>query len=127
QLEVLRDAGVVDAGARGFEVLVAAVHAHLTGAESAPTSDHPDVTPGPFRDPCGTGSLEYRFEVQYLLDADDAVAPGLRDRLELLGDSVVVVAGGGLLNVHVHTDDVGGAIEEGLAVGVPSQIRVTHF
>jgi uncharacterized protein len=127
QLEVLRDAGVVDAGARGFEVLVAAVHAHLTGQEPEAAEDHADVTGGPFRDECHRGSLDYRFEVQYLLDADDDVAPGLRDRLELLGDSVVVVAGGGLLNVHVHTDDVGAAIEEGVALGRPSEISVTHF
>ncbi|MEX1177698.1 MAG: DAK2 domain-containing protein [Nitriliruptor sp.] len=127
QLDVLRDAGVVDAGARGFEVLLAAVHAHLTGEEPEAAQDHADVATGPFHDACEHGSLEYRFEVQYLLDAADDVAAGLRDRLELLGDSVVVVAGGDLLNVHVHTDDVGAAIEEGLALGHPSEITVTHF
>lgn len=125
QLDVLADAGVVDAGARGFEVVLGAVHAHLTGEPPPPLAD---VTPRrhPHQEAC-EGSLEYRFEVQYLLDADDGDAPALRRRLEMLGDSVVVVAAGGLLNVHVHTDDVGGAIEEGLALGRPSQIEVTHF
>jgi uncharacterized protein len=128
QLEVLRDAGVVDAGARGFEVLVAAVHAHLTGQDPEAAEDHADVQPGPFRPDCAEdGSLAYRYEVQYLLDAGDEVAAGLRDRLELLGDSVVVVGAGDVLNVHVHTDDIGGAIEEGVALGRPSEIRVTHF
>lgn len=128
QLEVLRDAGVVDAGARGFEVLVAAVHAHLTGEDPEAADDHADVTPGPFRPECEAGgSLAYRYEVQYLLEAGDEVAAGLRDRLELLGDSVVVVGAGDVLNVHVHTDDIGGAIEEGIALGRPSEIRVTHF
>lgn len=128
QLDVLRDAGVVDAGARGFEVLVAAVHAHLTGQDPEAAEDHADLPTGPFRAECEhAGSLAYRYEVQYLLDAGDEVAPGLRDRLELLGDSVVVVGAGDVLNVHVHTDDVGGAIEEGLALGRPSEIRVTHF
>lgn len=133
QLDVLRDAGVVDAGARGFEVLLAAVHAHLTGEDPPAASDHPDVPAGPFReghlgtgDTCD-GSLDYRYEVQYLLDAAEEAASALRARLELLGDSVVVVAAGDLLNVHVHTDDVGAAIEEGLAVGTPSEIEVTHF
>jgi uncharacterized protein len=128
QLDVLRDAGVVDAGARGFEVLLAAVHAHLTGEDPEAADDHPDLAVGPFLedDACG-GSFAYRYEVQYLLEADDGVAPRLRRRLELLGDSVVVVAAGGLLNVHVHTDDVGAAIEEGIALGSPSDIEVTHF
>jgi uncharacterized protein len=125
QLDVLREAGVVDAGARGFEVVLGAVHAHLTGQEPPELSD---ATPRhrPHQETC-EGSLSHRFEVQYLLDAADEDAPALRRRLEVLGDSVVVVAAGGLLNVHVHTDDVGGAIEEGLVFGRPSEIEVTHF
>jgi uncharacterized protein len=125
QLDVLREAGVVDAGARGFEVVLGAVHAHLTGQEPPELSD---ATPSdrPHQETC-EGSLSHRFEVQYLLDADDEAVGPLRRRLEVLGDSVVVVAAGGLLNVHVHTDDVGGAIEEGLAFGRPSEIGVTHF
>lgn len=129
QLDVLRDAGVVDAGARGFEVLIAAVHAHLTGQPQDAAHDHPDVAGAPFQhDLACEGSLAYAYEVQYLLESDDEGAPAaLRTRLELLGDSVVVVAAGGLLNVHVHTDDVGGAIEEGVAFGRPSDIEVTRF
>jgi uncharacterized protein len=125
QLDVLREAGVVDAGARGFEVVLGAVHAHLTGQEPPELTD---ATPQrrPHQETC-EGELSHRFEVQYLLDAADEDAVALRQRLEVLGDSVVVVAAGGLLNVHVHTDDVGGAIEEGLAFGRPSEIEVTHF
>ena len=125
QLHVLQDAGVVDAGARGFEVMLGAVHAHLTGE---PAPELSDVTPRsrPHREAC-EHDLGYRYEVQYLLDARDEDAAGLRTRLELLGDSVVVVAAGDLLNVHVHTDDVGAAIEAGLELGRPSEIEVTHF
>ena len=125
QLDVLRDAGVVDAGARGFEVMLGSVHAHLTG-EPAPALS--DVTPRwrPHRETCEQ-DLSHRFEVQYLLDAADADAAPLRRRLGVLGDSVVVVAAGDLLNVHVHTDDVGAAIEAGLEYGRPSEIEVTHF
>lgn len=125
QLAVLREAGVVDAGARGFEVLVSAVHGHLTG-EDPPTVEETPRAPTHAAAACH-GELSHRFEVQYLLDADDADAAPLRRRLELLGDSVVVVAAGGLLNVHVHTDDVGAAIEEGLRFGRPTDIEVTHF
>ena len=44
-----------------------------------------------------------------------------------LGDSLVVVGGAGLWNVHVHVDDVGAAIEAGVVAGRPYRIRVTHF
>ncbi len=44
-----------------------------------------------------------------------------------LGDSVVVVGGDGLWNCHVHTDDIGAAIEAGIAIGRPERIRVTDL
>jgi dihydroxyacetone kinase-like predicted kinase len=67
------------------------------------------------------------YEVMYLLDADDDRVPALRERLGPLGDSLVVVGGEGLWNVHVHVDDVGAAIEAGIAAGRPHRIAVTHF
>lgn len=128
QLEALRDAGVVDAGARGFEVLCGCLADLAHGREASPPSS---VSPLVRRTgPVGgreAGSLEFGFEVQYLLEGPDDVIPDLRERLGRLGDSVVVVGGGDLLNVHVHTNDVGQAIEEGLALGRPSRIQVTSF
>jgi uncharacterized protein len=74
------------------------------------------------------------YEVMYLVatdqDAgvDDAAGmDGLRAELTGLGDSVLVVGGGGLWHVHVHTDDPGAAVEAGLAAGRPRAIRITHF
>jgi uncharacterized protein len=126
QLQVLKDAGVVDAGARGFEVLLAAVHGHLTGEEASVAEDAPRVITDRDADACHA-STSQPFEVQYLLDAADEVAGPLRRRLEDLGDSVVVVAAGGLLNVHVHTATIGPTIEAGLEHGRASSIEVTHF
>ncbi|MFP4311801.1 MAG: DAK2 domain-containing protein, partial [Nitriliruptoraceae bacterium] len=127
QLDVLREAGVVDAGARGFEVLLAAVHGHLTGEEPPVAIDPPRDRVVHTGGHVCHGSLAHPYEVQYLLDASDAVAAPLRVALEQLGESVVVVAAGGLLNVHVHTDRIGPAIEAGLAHGRPSAIEVVHL
>lgn len=129
QLQVLRDAGVVDAGGRGISVILDAAETVLTGRRPVPvtsplgsrsipipTSPTGDLTPeGP------------SYEVMYLLDADDAAIPALRSALAPLGDSLVVVGGEGLWNVHVHVDDVGAAVEAGIAAGRPHRIRVTHF
>jgi dihydroxyacetone kinase-like predicted kinase len=67
------------------------------------------------------------YEVMFLLDADDAAVPVLRTSLAQLGDSLVVVGGDGLWNVHVHVDDVGAAVEAGIVAGRPHRVRVTHF
>ena len=63
----------------------------------------------------------------YLLDAEDDRVPPLRSRLDELGDSLVVVGGGGLWNVHVHTETIGAAIEAGIDAGRPHRIAVTDL
>ncbi|MER5207075.1 DAK2 domain-containing protein [Streptomyces sp. NPDC002825] len=67
------------------------------------------------------------YEVIYLLEAEDAAVELLRGRLDALGDSLVVVGGDGLWNVHVHVDDAGAAVEAGVEAGRPHRIRITHF
>ena len=67
------------------------------------------------------------FEVIYLLEARDKAVARLRTRLDALGDSLVVVGGDGLWNVHVHVDDAGAAVEAGVEAGRPYRIRITHF
>ncbi|WP_369172610.1 DAK2 domain-containing protein [Streptomyces sp. R28] len=99
----------------------------------------PDLEPGAFPrgddhlvDDCADGEADHggggpAFEVIYLLEADDAAVARLRARLDALGDSLVVVGGDGLWNVHVHVDDAGAAVEAGVEAGRPYRIRITHF
>jgi dihydroxyacetone kinase-like predicted kinase len=63
----------------------------------------------------------------FLLEADDELVAGFRERWAEIGDSIVVVGGEGLWNCHVHTDDIGAAIEAGIEVGRPRSIRVTDL
>jgi DAK2 domain fusion protein YloV len=128
QLEQLRAAGVVDAGGRGLSVI-------LDAAETVLTGRRPMSVPQPIGThtiPVAAGQADLRadgpaYEVMYLLDADDGAVPALREALAPLGDSLVVVGGDGLWNVHVHVDDVGAAIEAGIAAGRPYRVSVTHF
>ncbi len=128
QLPLLRRAGVVDAGGRGLCVVLDAAETAVTGRRRVsghlPWGVHAIPTPLPSGDLRPDGPS---YEVMYLLDADDARIPELRRALAPLGDSLVVVGGGGLWNVHVHVDDVGAAIEAGIDVGRPHRVRVTHF
>jgi DAK2 domain fusion protein YloV len=129
QLERLRRAGVVDAGGRGLVVLLDATVRAMTGRwlpgqGGAERGRHTIPTP------ISEGDLQAggpSYEVMFLLDAGDAAIPELREALAMLGDSLVVVGGDGLWNVHVHVDDVGAAIEAGVRAGRPHRIRVTHF
>jgi uncharacterized protein len=128
QLQTLRDAGVVDAGGRGLCVVLDAAETAVTGKR--PVAVHATLGVHAIPVPLPTGDLHPdgpAYEVMYLLEADDAAVPGLRRRLAPLGDSLVVVGGDGLWNVHVHVDDVGAAVEAGIEAGRPYRIRVTHF
>jgi len=126
QLPLLAQAGVVDAGGRGLCVVLDAAESALTGRVPVDRKEERRHIPVPMP----TGDLTEdgpAYEVMYLLDAVDDQIPDLRKKLGPLGDSLVVVGGEGLWNVHVHVDDVGAAIEAGIEAGRPYRLRVTHF
>lgn len=136
QLPVLAQAGVVDAGGRGLCVVLDAAETASTGRRPSPYTPALGTHHIPVAHPAAPAGDELTedgpsYEVMYLLDADPAGEAGavaaLRATLSSLGDSLVVVGGDGLWNVHVHVDDVGAAIEAGIAAGRPHRIRVTHF
>ncbi|WP_236984271.1 MULTISPECIES: DAK2 domain-containing protein [Mycobacterium] len=125
QLDVLADAGVVDAGGRGLLVLLDSLCSTITGAAPA----RPVYEPAP-RSAAVGGAVRRRapqFEVMYqLTGADEAAADTLRERLAELGDSVAIAAAPpDSHSVHVHTDDAGAAIQAGIAAGQLSRIVVS--
>ncbi|MFD8622545.1 DAK2 domain-containing protein [Streptomyces hygroscopicus] len=138
QLDVLARAGVVDAGGYGLVTVLGGLAEALSGespAALAPARPRP-ATPAPVAsDGQGPGACPAdgapdggpAFEVIYLLEADDTAVTALRERLDALGDSLVVVGGDGLWNVHVHVDDAGAAVEAGIQAGRPYRVRITHF
>ncbi|CAM5670269.1 DAK2 domain-containing protein [Streptomyces aurantiogriseus] len=140
QLAVLERAGVVDAGGRGLVAVLAALVETFTGERpGAPVSSGAEThacveTAGLLEsgeaEDCADQAADAggpAFEVVYLLEAEDAAVDRLRERLDALGDSLVVVGGDGLWNVHVHVDDAGAAVEAGVEAGRPYRIRITHF
>ncbi|MGH3444054.1 MAG: DAK2 domain-containing protein, partial [Nocardioidaceae bacterium] len=125
QLDVLGRAGVVDAGGRGVVVLLDALQAVV---DERPLEPAPRSIAHPHLDAVDVDAgAAQAYEVMYLLDTDDAGIGRLRRSLDEIGDSVVVSGGDGLWNVHVHVDDVGAAVEAGIAAGRPYRVRVTHF
>ena len=126
-------AGVVDAGGRGLCVVLDAVETTADrpppDAVRRPIGTHliPVAGSAPERRPHrGRPGLRGDVPPRPRRTTEDAVATSAR-RWPPLGDSLVVVGGDGLWNVHVHVDDVGAAIEAGITAGPPHRIRVTHF
>ena len=146
-LPVLAQAGVVDAGGSGFLLLLDAFLLVLDGRPLPEPSgvSAPDLgalnghrTFGADADAStGTGggaggrelhaAGDLRYEVMYMLATLDDAIEDFKEVWAGIGDSIVVVGGDGLWNCHIHTNDVGAAIEAGVDAGRPSRIRVTDL
>ena len=112
---------------RAEHVAGVAVGAGATGHEALPGHDPLDreADHGGEGADGGDGPA---YEVMYLLNATDpAAVETLTRTLDGLGDSLLVVGGPDLWNVHVHVDDPGAAVEAGIAAGRPERIRISHF
>ena len=138
-LPVLKDAGVVDAGGAGFMLLLDAA---LNVVEGEPMPLCEDSFGGDSMDqalpaamtmraPDSHGELsvaDLRYEVMYFLHLEDGKINEFKNDWGEIGDSIVVVGGDGIWNCHVHTNDIGAAIEAAIDLGGrPKQIRVTDL
>jgi hypothetical protein len=103
QLPVLKEAGVVDAGAYGLTAIVVGVIAALRG-DGGPTLAHQAAPPHTMHLPHHESS-EYRYCTNFAVTGDGLDAREFIPRLEEIGDSVLVVGDEATLKVHVHTDE----------------------
>jgi DAK2 domain fusion protein YloV len=131
QLPVLARAGVVDAGGAGYLLLFDALLLVVAGQPLPEVPEVPEVEvdlgilEGANEDHDRLSAL--RYEVMYLLDAPDELIPDFKEVWAGIGDSIVVVGGDGIWNCHIHTDDIGAALEAALDAGRPRSIRVTDL
>ena len=138
-LPVLKDAGVVDAGGAGYLLMLDSAM-YVVAGDPLPEAEPDDGTQGAVgaafdaianRTADVVGALdvsEQRYEVMYFLELADERIGDFKNDWGALGDSIVVVGGDGLWNCHVHTNDIGAAIEVALDLeGRPKQIRVSDL
>ena len=127
QLDVLREAGVVDAGGAGFLLFLHALLSVIDGRDlpEAPTAE--ELLSPTDRVVVANELSELRYEVMYLLHAADDTIEEFKNVWAGFGDSIVVVGGDGLWNCHIHTNDIGPAIEAGIEIGRPERITVTDL
>jgi hypothetical protein len=109
QLAVLREAGVVDAGAYGLTVILAGCIAGLRG-EERPELEHQASPVASSLHPANHESSSFRYCTNFAVTGRGLHAGSFLARLEEIGDSVLVVGDEHTLRVHVHTDDPGAAL-----------------
>jgi DegV family protein with EDD domain len=131
RLPALREAGVVDAGAKGFVTILEAALCYVEGRPLA-SGDEASGGIGGDREAASdresapsASPSEGRYCTQIALRGDDLPPEGaLRSRLRERGTSLVVARVGEVAKVHVHTDDPGAVERELAAVGEVASRRV---
>ena len=122
-LDVLREAGVVDAGGAGLVELVRGL--------AAAVADEPLPEPPP----AAEFSVEaihqelsrYRYCTVFVVEGWDLDREGLERELDMLGDSLLVVGDSSALKAHLHTDDPGAALSLGARAGVLEAVEIADM
>ena len=134
-LPVLKEAGVVDAGGQGFLYVfegmlnglclesdeVPALITAEAGKEKAQASVQAQIDPE---------SIKFGYCTEFIVQGvkdPESHAPALRDFLESIGDSLVLVTDDDIIKIHVHTNDPGKALQRGLALGQLINIKIENM
>ena len=130
-LPVLKKAGVVDAGGKGFTVIFSAMLNVFKGGEPVKPVEAAPKTQTVKRTAVAeaSGDIKFAYCTEFIVNKKkDAENPlKLRAYLESIGDSVVVVDDEEIIKVHVHTNHPGNAIEEGLKFGMLVNMKIENM
>ena len=135
-LPVLKQAGVVDSGGQGLMQIVKGCLEGLKGKEAVlgqsteGTSPAVKVSSPPAAD-IETADIKFGYCTEFIINLasefKDYDEKGLKQYLESIGDSLVVVADDEIVKVHVHTNDPGLALQRALTFGSLSRIKIDNM
>jgi uncharacterized protein len=123
QLDVLREAGVVDAGGAGLVELLRGLAAAAAGEELAAPAEAPEPALAAIHQELS----RYRYCTTFVVEGDALDAERLEADLDRLGDSLLVVGDARALKVHVHTDDPGAALSLGTGAGTIEGVEIADM
>ncbi|MEX0750059.1 MAG: DAK2 domain-containing protein, partial [Dehalococcoidia bacterium] len=127
-LPVLKEAGVVDAGAQGLYVLLDGMLRGLRGEEGATAAaDLGAIDPAWLAATVRThahGDAQSGFCTEFVVTGAAIDADALRTRMHALGNSVLVVGGDDVVRVHVHTHVPDDALAHARTLGDVSHEKV---
>ena len=128
---VLKKAGVVDAGGKGYLVILEGMLASLRG-EALPEVPEEGTAPaeseGSAFEKFDTADIKFAYCTEFIIERKNSKNPGkLRAFLEGLGDSLVLVDDDEIIKVHVHTNHPGMALEEALTYGTLMTTKIENM
>ena len=129
QNPVLKKAGVVDAGGKGWLVALEAMMLALQGEDIVvPEGVSADVKEAADFGDFNTDDITFTYCTEFIIQRENNNDPEkLRDFLSSLGDSLVLVDDEEIIKVHVHTNDPGKALHEAMDYGSFVTVKIENM
>lgn len=124
-LPVLKEAGVVDAGGQGLVYILEGTLRYIRG-ESVDADREMDAVVD-LKSPLGAGEVGYGYDVQFLIKGDMLNVDEIRNTIDAMGESTLVVGDSHLVKVHVHVHDPGVPISYGVSQGAIADVIVENM
>ena len=125
-LPVLREAGVVDAGGLGLYVILEGALRFLRGEVEGYEGVEPISAELP-RARVLAAERSYGYCTEFIIEGQGLSLDQIRERLEAIGESVLVVGDEDTARVHVHTFAPGAAISYATSLGTLRQVKVQNM
>ena len=129
QNPVLKKAGVVDAGGKGWLFVLEAILSVLRGEEIvAPEAGAAEVKDAADFSDFATEDITFTYCTEFIISRENDMDPEkLREFLDSLGDSLVLVDDEEIIKVHVHTNDPGKALHEAMDYGSFVTVKIENM
>jgi len=130
QNPVLKKAGVVDAGGKGWVFALEAMLSALRGEDivAPEAGDAADVKEQADFSDFDTEDITFTYCTEFIISRENDLDPEkLRDFLSGLGDSLVLVDDEEIIKVHVHTNDPGKALHEAMDYGSFVTVKIENM
>ncbi len=127
-LAVLKEAGVVDSGGKGLIYIYLGILGVLKG-EVVSTDDIDIIQKSVehVHEMNVSGDIEFAYCTEFIINTDGADPEAFRDKIQHQGDSMLVVGNESLIKVHLHTNHPGEVMEEAMALGYLSDIKIDNM
>lgn len=132
-LQVLREAGVVDAGGQGLYTILEGALRYLKGEAEQMRFRKPQIIvsdlPATTRLPQAVGADEvpYGYCTEFLLKGEKLEPDKIRKKLEKEGESLIVVGDESAIRIHIHTVDPGNVVRYAIRLGTIHQVSMRNM
>ncbi len=128
-LPVLKQAGVVDAGGKGYITVLEGMQSVLTGGGIIEAAAADATAAKADFESFNTEEINFAYCTEFIIDKSSISlsADSFKAFLDTIGDSIVVVDAGDFIKTHVHTNNPGKALEAALELGSLSKIKIENM